>query len=206
MPGDAKEAFAFALLAYETMHRRPANLPSATGAAPARHPRQNLLCAAALSYASERAHKVRSALALFACVFRSVLSVSACRSSSLPTLRPPSVQPGTVTFLIETMPANLDPRIGTDAHSERIDGLLFNSLVERDAQMNLRGDLAERWETPDPLTYVFHLRRGVHFHDGRPLTSADVKFTFDSVFRHASPAQTRAHVSHGQFHRSARSR
>ena len=33
VPGDAKEAFAFALLAYETIHRRPANLPSATGAA-----------------------------------------------------------------------------------------------------------------------------------------------------------------------------
>ena len=38
-----------------------------------------------------------------------------------------------------------------------------------------------RWDTPDPLTYVFHLRRGVKFHDGRPLTSADVKFTFDSI-------------------------
>ena len=32
VPGDAKEAFAFALLAYETIHRRPANIPSATGA------------------------------------------------------------------------------------------------------------------------------------------------------------------------------
>jgi anhydro-N-acetylmuramic acid kinase len=32
VPEDAKEAFAFALMAYETFHRRPANLPSATGA------------------------------------------------------------------------------------------------------------------------------------------------------------------------------
>ncbi len=43
------------------------------------------------------------------------------------------------------------------------------------------GDLAERWETPDALTYVFHLRPGVKFHDGRVLTSADVKYTFDSI-------------------------
>ncbi len=79
------------------------------------------------------------------------------------------------------MPANLDPRIGTDAQSEDLDGLLFDSLVARDAHMNLVPSLAERWETPDPLTYIFHLRRGVRFHDGRPLTSADVKFTFDSL-------------------------
>ena len=47
--------------------------------------------------------------------------------------------------------------------------------------MNVIPDLAERWETPDPLTYIFHLRQGVKFHDGRELTSADVKFTFDSI-------------------------
>ncbi len=93
----------------------------------------------------------------------------------------PRPEPGVVTFLIESMPTNLDPRIGTDAFSQRIDSLLFSSLVERDEHMNLRGDLAESWETPDPRTYVFHLRRGVRFHDGRPLTSADVKFTFDSI-------------------------
>lgn len=89
--------------------------------------------------------------------------------------------PNTITVLIESMPANLDPRIGTDAQSQRIAGLIFSSLVERDDKMSLRGELAERWETPNPLTYVFHLRRGVRFHDGRPLTSADVKFTFDSI-------------------------
>ena len=93
----------------------------------------------------------------------------------------PASDPGTVTFLIESMPVNLDPRIGIDAQSERINSLIFSSLVEIDAQRNIRADVAERWETPDPLTYIFHLRRDVRFHDGRPLTSADVKFTFDSI-------------------------
>ena len=88
---------------------------------------------------------------------------------------------GTVNFLIESMPINLDPRIGTDGQSEDIDGLIFDGLLARDAQMNLAPDLAESWETPDPLTYVFHLRRGVKFHDGRAFTSADVKFTMDSI-------------------------
>jgi len=79
------------------------------------------------------------------------------------------------------MPANLDPRIGTDAQSQRLHSLIFSGLLQRDAQMNPVGDLAERWEMPDPLTYVFHLRRGVRFHDGRALTAADVKFTFDTI-------------------------
>ena len=93
----------------------------------------------------------------------------------------PAEPPGSVTFLIETMPANLDPRIGTDARSAQLTSLLFSGLLERDAAMNVRGDLADHWETPDPKTYIFHLHDGVKFSDGRPLTSADVKFTFQSI-------------------------
>jgi len=43
--------------------------------------------------------------------------------------------------------------------------------------------LAERWEIPDARTYIFHLHHGVKFHDGRPLTSRDVKWTFDSLLQ-----------------------
>ncbi len=92
-----------------------------------------------------------------------------------------SPAPGTVVFLIESMPTNLDPRIGTDAFSEHVDGMIFSSLLALDANMNIVPDLAQSWETPDPLTYVFHLRHGVKFHDGSAFTSADVKFTFDSI-------------------------
>src|SRR3984885_10545259 len=94
---------------------------------------------------------------------------------------PAANQPGAVNFLIESMPINLDPRVGTDAASQDLDGLVFDSLVSHGAGMKIVPDLATTWETPDPLTYVFHLRRGVTFHDGRPFTSADVKFTFDSI-------------------------
>ncbi len=84
-------------------------------------------------------------------------------------------------MIIESSPANLDPRVGTDAQSERIGKLLFDALVRRDEHFQPQPWLAERWEVPDPLTYVFHLRRGVIFHDGRPLTLADVKWTVDSI-------------------------
>jgi ABC-type transport system substrate-binding protein len=87
----------------------------------------------------------------------------------------------TVTMLIENSPNSLDPRIGTDAVAERIDPLIFDSLVQRNEHFGLDPDLALRWETPDPKTYIFHLRTGVFFQDGRPLTARDVKWTLDSV-------------------------
>lgn len=87
----------------------------------------------------------------------------------------------TAVMLIESSPLNLDPRIGTDAQSERIGELIFEGLVRRDDQFQLQPRLAESWQILDPLTYVFHLRHDVRFHDGRAMTSADVKWTLDSL-------------------------
>src|ERR1700676_5369811 len=87
----------------------------------------------------------------------------------------------TAVMLIESSPLNLDPRIGTDAQSERIGELIFEGLGRRDEQFELQPRLAQSWQIPDPLTYIFHLRHDVRFHDGRPMTSADVKWTLDSL-------------------------
>ena len=89
--------------------------------------------------------------------------------------------PNTLVMIIESSPTNLDPRVGIDAQSERIDELLFDSLVRRDEHFELKPWLAESWDIPDPQTYVFHLRKGARFHNGQPLTSRDVKWTLDSL-------------------------
>jgi len=89
--------------------------------------------------------------------------------------------PNTVVVIIESSPTNLDPRVGLDAQSERIDELLFDSLVRRDDHFELKPWLAESWDVPDPQTYVFHLHKSVKFHNGQPLTSRDVKWTIDSL-------------------------
>jgi ABC-type transport system substrate-binding protein len=91
--------------------------------------------------------------------------------------------PDTLVMLIESSPTNLDPRVGIDGQSERIDDLIFDDLLTRDEHLNVQPGLAERWEVKDPLTYVFHLRHGVRFQDGRPLTSRDVKWSFDSLIQ-----------------------
>ena len=92
-----------------------------------------------------------------------------------------SPDPNTLVMIIESSPANLDPRVGTDAQSERIYKLIFDSLLVRDAHFNLGPGVADSWEIPDPLTYIFRLRRDVKFQDGRPLLARDVKWTFDSI-------------------------
>ncbi len=89
--------------------------------------------------------------------------------------------PSTVEMIIESSPNNLDLRQGTDAQSERIGGLIFDALVRKDEHYNLQPWLATSWEQPDALTWVFHLRDGVRFQDGRPLTADDVAYTINSL-------------------------
>jgi ABC-type transport system substrate-binding protein len=91
--------------------------------------------------------------------------------------------PNTLVMVIESSPTNLDPRVGIDAFSERIDNLIFDDLLSRGEDLNVAPGLADRWDIPDALTYIFHLHKGVKFHDGRPLTSRDVKWTFDSLLQ-----------------------
>src|ERR1700704_4466910 len=67
-------------------------------------------------------------------------------------------------------------------------GCMFDNLIRRDPRdsgKTIIPDLAESWEiAPDGKTYTFFLRKGVPFHDGAELTSADVKATFDRIAKH----------------------
>jgi peptide/nickel transport system substrate-binding protein len=95
-----------------------------------------------------------------------------------------TADPNSLIMIIESSPTNLDPRVGLDAQSERIDRLLFDNLLSRDEHLNVKPGLAEHWEVPDPRTYIFHLHHDVNFSNGRPLTSRDVKWSFDSLLQH----------------------
>jgi len=70
-----------------------------------------------------------------------------------------------------------------DAASERVRTLMFNSLVRKDDRFDYVGELAtDITRSADDVTFTFKLRDGVKFHDGRPFTSADAKYTLDLVF------------------------
>ena len=111
------------------------------------------------------------------------LALAGCRSAQR--------DPRTLVFLIESSPASLDPRVGTDGQSEHIDELLFDGLVARDASFHFTPALAEHWEQPDPLTLIFHLRSGVRFHDGKPMRAQDVIWTVNSM-RNGAVISTKA--------------
>jgi peptide/nickel transport system substrate-binding protein len=88
--------------------------------------------------------------------------------------------PSFLRVTLTASPRDLDPRIGGDEVSQRIQQLVFSSLFVLDAQLRVVPDVAESLESPDPLTYIVHLRRGVTFQDGAPFTAADVVYTYRS--------------------------
>ncbi len=77
--------------------------------------------------------------------------------------------------------ASLDPHLHNRLSDFAVLSNLYEPLVTTDAGLSLRPCLAERWDNPDVLTWVFHLRPGVFFHDGRPMTAADVVYSLERV-------------------------
>ncbi len=87
---------------------------------------------------------------------------------------------GELRVLLPFEPRSLDPNSTRDEAAVVLASNLFNKLVAFDAESRLYPDLAESWVVGEGgLTYTFKLRRGVHWHDGRPFTAADVRFTFE---------------------------
>ena len=74
-----------------------------------------------------------------------------------------------------------DPRLARDTSAFRLVEMVFDGLVVLDTELVAQPALAERWENPDPTTWVFHLRAGVAFHDGTALTADDVVYTFTTI-------------------------
>jgi len=81
-------------------------------------------------------------------------------------------------------PKTFNPLLAVDSASGDATGDLFDGLVRLNPLTTEQEPaLAERWEySADGTVCTFHLRHGVHWHDGEPFTAADVKFTFDATF------------------------
>ncbi|MBA4391331.1 MAG: peptide-binding protein [Syntrophus sp. (in: bacteria)] len=82
----------------------------------------------------------------------------------------------------------LIPILASDSPSHEIAGYIYNGLVKLDKDLNIVGDLAESWDiSKDNLTIIFHLRKGVKWHDGTPFTAHDVLYTYKVIVDPKTP-------------------
>src|SRR2546430_15637179 len=109
-----------------------------------------------------------------ACLLAVIIFSPACRRN----------RGGAFVIALSDNVKTIDP-IGSpsvDAASERVRSLMFNSLVKKDEKFDYVPELASNIQrSDDGLTFTFTMRDGVTFHDGRPFTSADAKYTLDTV-------------------------
>lgn len=97
--------------------------------------------------------------------------------------REPKIKnPNTITVGFLADAKRLLPLLASDSASGGISGLVFNGLTKYDKNIKITGDLAESWEIKNGgLEIIFHLRKGIKWHDGVEFTSGDVVFTYKTV-------------------------
>lgn len=91
-------------------------------------------------------------------------------------------QPLTIVAAVSADPGHLNPAITTGSPTHAVADSLFNGLVALDETGEPRPDLALRWQlSEDGMRARFELAPNAAWHDGRPVTADDVKFTFENV-------------------------
>lgn len=130
---------------------------------------------------------------LFALFFLLTLMLISCTDGEV-TFTPAAREPGTPAYgdsLVEGSigePSTLIPILASDSASHSVASLLYNGLLKYDKNLNLAGDLAERWQVSgDGLTITFYLRRGVKWHDGHEFTAEDVLYTYKTIINPKTP-------------------
>jgi peptide/nickel transport system substrate-binding protein len=98
-----------------------------------------------------------------------------------------TVPTGELTWALETTVPNIIPFGGIALAQWQGKEFMYDSLLAWDADLNVIPALAESWETPDDLTYVFTLRQGVKFHDGGEMTAKDVVYSIGQALNPVEP-------------------
>lgn len=102
---------------------------------------------------------------------------------------------GTITIDLPVEPATLDPALTYDANGWSVIHSIYDSLVAYEVDGSLRPLLAESWEVGADGALTFRLRPGVTFHDGSPLTAADVVATVQHLLAPETASQVAGNFS-----------
>lgn len=108
---------------------------------------------------------------------------------------PKAPKKGTFKYNLETAPTTLNALSSTDAYASRVQAYILESLLDRNVDTyEWEPALASKWEvSKDGTKFTFTLRDGVKWHDGKPLTVEDVKFSFDAIMHPKNKYKT-AHL------------
>ncbi|GGD89212.1 ABC transporter substrate-binding protein [Caballeronia grimmiae] len=95
---------------------------------------------------------------------------------------------GTLTVIAQPEPVILTAALSTSSPTGIFSTNVFDGLIEYDNAFHLKPGLAVKWAfSPDGKTLTLNLRQGVKWHDGKPFTSADVKWTLENVWKKYHP-------------------
>jgi peptide/nickel transport system substrate-binding protein len=109
-------------------------------------------------------------------------STVAAAMAALPSRAALSAEPSRLVCVLEEDPPVMNPAITAVISSFASGTPVYSALTHITADGKIEPQLAERWEiSADGKTYTFHLRKGVVWHDGKPFTSADVKFSIENA-------------------------
>lgn len=111
------------------------------------------------------------------------LSIVLCMIAAIVLSGCSAVQhPDTVSYVLEAEPASLDPAMTTALPESNAELQLFEGLTRLDADDIPQPALAQRWDiSADGKTYTFHLRDGLHWSDGTPITAQDIEYSWKRV-------------------------
>jgi oligopeptide transport system substrate-binding protein len=114
-------------------------------------------------------------------------------TTTVPDGTTPSINQGGILKLYGIDPITLDPGVAGEMTSHEYITQIFNGLLRLDENLEPGPDIAERWEiSEDGRTYTFYLRDDVSFHDGRGVTAADFKYSFERACNPATGSRTAA--------------
>lgn len=122
-------------------------------------------------------------------------AIAACSMVSLPAFAEPQ-SGGVIDTIIQPEPPGLVLGMVQNDPTRKVSGNIYEGLLRYGTDLEPQPQLAESWDVDDDgLTFTFHLREGVTWHDGEPFTAEDVVFSADVFHRELNPS-ARAVLQH----------
>ena len=108
---------------------------------------------------------------------------------------------GVANLIVQPEPPGIMIGITTNAPALDVGGNIYEGLLRYDEKLNPMPSLAKSWDiSPDGTTYTLHLQDNISWHDGQPMTAADVLFTVNDFLTKTQPRHRNHHDARQERH------